>query len=102
MASSENDRHQDGSADRQRAARNRKIEPPRKAPQTERGLTHSPYFNDAYAVHEAYAVHGTVVRLPVVRLAPSFASEPLHHPRRAPGSLNKELEFGSANRSASF
>jgi len=45
MASSENDRHQDDSANRRRAARNRKIEPPRKAPQTERGLTHSPYFN---------------------------------------------------------
>jgi len=45
MASSENDRHQDDSANRRRAARNRKIEPPRKAPQTERGLTHSPHFN---------------------------------------------------------
>ena len=45
MASSENDRHQDDSANRRRAARNRKIEPPREAPQTERGLTHSPYFN---------------------------------------------------------
>ena len=45
MASSENDRPQDDSADRRRAARNRKIEPPRKAPSTERGLTHSPYFN---------------------------------------------------------
>ena len=45
MALSENDRHQDDSANRRRAAQNRKIEPPRKAPQTERGLTHSPYFN---------------------------------------------------------
>jgi integrase/recombinase XerD len=45
MASSENDRHQNDSADRRRAARNRKIEPPRISPQTERGLTHSPYFN---------------------------------------------------------
>ena len=45
MASSENERPQDDSADRRRAASNRRIEPPRKAPQTERGLTHSPYFN---------------------------------------------------------
>lgn len=45
MASSENDRHQDDSANRRHTARNRKIEPPRKAPLTERGLTHSPYFN---------------------------------------------------------
>ena len=45
MASSANDRPQDDSANRRRAARNRKIEPPRKAPQTERGPTHSPYFN---------------------------------------------------------
>ena len=45
MASSENDRPQDDSANRRRAVRNRKIEPPRKAPSTERGLTHSPYFN---------------------------------------------------------
>jgi site-specific recombinase XerD len=45
MASSENDRQQDDSTNRRRAARNRKIEPPRKAPDSERGLTHSPYFN---------------------------------------------------------
>jgi len=45
MASSENERPQDDSADRRRAASNWKIEPPRKAPQTERGLTHSPHFN---------------------------------------------------------
>jgi len=45
MDSAENDRPQDDSANRRRAARNRKIEPPRKAPQTEPSLTHSPYFN---------------------------------------------------------
>jgi len=45
MASSENVRPQDDSSNRRRVAQNRKIEPPRKAPPTERGLTHSPYFN---------------------------------------------------------
>ena len=45
MATSENDRRPDDSENRRRAARNRKIEPPRKAPSTERKLTHSPYFN---------------------------------------------------------
>lgn len=45
MASSDNNRPQDDAADRRRADRNRKIEPARKAPKSERGLTHSPYFN---------------------------------------------------------
>lgn len=45
MASSENNRHQDHSANRRRTTRNRNVEPPRTAPDSERGLTHSPYFN---------------------------------------------------------
>ena len=45
MANSKQNRRQSDSTDRQPAAENRKIEPPRKAPDSERGLTHSPYFN---------------------------------------------------------
>jgi hypothetical protein len=45
MANAKQNRRQNDSTDRKPAAANRKIEPPRKAPDSERGLTHSPYFN---------------------------------------------------------
>ena len=45
MASSENNPRQNDSTNRKPAGANRQIESPRKAPLTERGLTHSPYFN---------------------------------------------------------
>ena len=45
MANAKRNRAQNDSTDRQPAAANRKIEPPRNAPETERPLTHSPYFN---------------------------------------------------------
>ena len=44
--SSHNNNNNDDNKNRRRAnAKRRKIEPPRKAPDSERGLTHSPYFN---------------------------------------------------------
>jgi integrase/recombinase XerD len=45
MANAKRNRVQNHAADRPPASANRKIEPPRKAPDSERGLTHSPYFN---------------------------------------------------------
>ncbi len=45
MANAKRNRAQNDSADRKPAAANRMIEPPRNAPETERSLTHSPYFN---------------------------------------------------------
>ena len=45
MANAKRNRAQNDSADRKPAAANRMIELPRNAPETERSLTHSPYFN---------------------------------------------------------
>ena len=45
MANAKRNRAQNHAADRQPAVANREIAPPRQAPETERSLTHSPYFN---------------------------------------------------------
>ncbi len=47
MATAKNNRNQSESRSARRATGNRKVEPPRRAPRSERGLTHSPYFNGA-------------------------------------------------------
>ena len=44
-SNSSNNRKQNGSSDLRSARRNDKVEPARTAPDSERGLTHSPYFN---------------------------------------------------------
>ena len=45
MANSNHDSSQNNGDHKKCDAKRRKIEPPRTAPDTERGLTHSPYFN---------------------------------------------------------
>ncbi len=47
MATAKNNRHQKDSGDHRSNPRKGNAEPARKAPGTERGLTHSPYFNGA-------------------------------------------------------
>jgi hypothetical protein len=45
MANSKHDSSQNNGAHKKFDAKRRMIEPPRTAPETERRLTHSPYFN---------------------------------------------------------
>jgi len=47
MATAKNNRNQSESRSARRATGDRKVDPPRRAPRSERGLTHSPYFNGA-------------------------------------------------------